>query len=299
MRLEWIEDILAIHDTGSLRAAAETRFLTSSAFTRRIRTVETAIGTELIDRNNKPVTLRPHVIELIPMLREASANLRNLKNELNDLGEKERSTRLICQHTLTVSWAPKVARKLAKSNSQLRIRSGSKDECAWSILKNDADIALVYEETDVNTKPEDDLFQRLHLGQEEFIPVAALNRNEDLKHLLDQKIIPLVTYPRNLFLGEVLDKTLSKKTDDQYRFATFAEAGLGPAVMEFVREGLGVGWLPRSLICEPLANGELTTMTDHLPSFSLNIVAISAQSAKTNFRKKVWEIIEREFGTLQ
>ena len=37
MRLEWIEDILAVLDTGSLARAAEKRLLTQSAFTRRVR----------------------------------------------------------------------------------------------------------------------------------------------------------------------------------------------------------------------------------------------------------------------
>lgn len=73
MRLEWIEDILAVHDTGSLRAAASKRLLTASAFTRRIRVLEEAIGTDIFDRRKKPVVLRPHVLELIPQLRDVAA----------------------------------------------------------------------------------------------------------------------------------------------------------------------------------------------------------------------------------
>ena len=40
MRLEWLEDILAIAQTGSFSGAAERRNLTQSAFSRRIRQIE-------------------------------------------------------------------------------------------------------------------------------------------------------------------------------------------------------------------------------------------------------------------
>lgn len=297
MRLEWIEDILAVHDSGSLRAAADNRFLTASAFTRRIKTVEKLIGSELFDRNSKPVTLRPHVVELIPRLREASANLRTIQHELSGLGDKAGITRLSCQHTLSVSWAPKVARILTKNGVQLRIRSRKKDECTLSVLKNDVDIALIYEETNLNINTEDDLFHRIHFGREEFLPVAALRKNQELKDLFRLKKIPLVSYPRNLFLGEVLEKVLSQIPSQEYSFATIAESGLGPAVMEFVREGLGVGWLPSSMISKELADGDFTDLTEFIPPFQLDVVAISAKSAKTKLSGQIWQAIESEFST--
>lgn len=296
MRLEWLEDILAIHDNGSLRAAADTRFLTASAFTRRIKAVETAIGADLIDRNTKPVTLRPHVIELIPKMRESVVALRSIKHELSGLQDQLRVTRLICQHTLSVSWAPKVAKALTRRQSQLRIRSGSKDECALSILKNDVDIALVYEEPDSRIKPEDDPFLRLPLGREEFLPVAALKAHSDLQQLIDKNTLPLVTYPRSLFLGEILEKALSRNINQSYKLATRAEAGLGPAVMEFVREGLGVGWLPSSLIKDELASEDFTPMTDCLPAFTLDIEAISSKSPSTLSKRQIWDAIREELA---
>ena len=53
MQQDWIEDLLAVLDAGSLTAAAEQRFLTQSAFTRRMRAMEEALGTQLLDRTTK------------------------------------------------------------------------------------------------------------------------------------------------------------------------------------------------------------------------------------------------------
>jgi len=43
------------------------------------------------------------VVEPIPILREASTILRNIQHELSGLADQAGSTRLICQHTLSVS----------------------------------------------------------------------------------------------------------------------------------------------------------------------------------------------------
>ncbi|MGB0438874.1 MAG: LysR family transcriptional regulator, partial [Paracoccaceae bacterium] len=79
MRLDWIDDILAVLDHGSLARAAETRRLTQSAFTRRVRIIEDSIGTPLFDRRRKPVTLMPGVQALAPELRDLSARLHSLR----------------------------------------------------------------------------------------------------------------------------------------------------------------------------------------------------------------------------
>lgn len=296
LRLEWIEDILAIHDMGSLRAAADTRFLTASAFTRRIKSVEEAIGGDLLDRSKKPVTLRPHVLELIPRMREVAAHLRSMQDELSGLGESAQVSRLICQHTLSVSWAPKVTKALSQSGRRVRIRSGGKDACLLSVLKVEVDIALIYEEPSTIIGLESDPFERIHFGEEEFLPLAALRDNPELAQEIGNQRFPIVAYPRSLFLGEVLEKSLAQSSERGLSFFTVAESGLGPAVLEFVREGLGVGWLPRSLVERELASGTLTSLEDVVPPFVLNVVAIKSKSSRTKHVLRNWKEVQVRFG---
>ncbi len=297
MRLEWIEDLLAVHDTGSLRAAADIRFLTASAFTRRIKAVEDSLGGELFDRSNKPLTLRPHVLEAIPDLRDAAASLRNLQNQLGGAKDPQKRTRLICQHTLTVSWAPKVARVLSEKGRSMRIRSGSRDECLLGVLKSDSDVALVYEEPGADISETEDLFDRILFGNEEFIPVAATDGTDNLAAMIEARKIPLVTYPRSLFLGEVLERVLTKKPLKDLTISTVAEAGLGPAVLEFVREGIGVGWLPISMISDELESGKFRSLSRILPAFQLDIVALKSIRDNTKSNAMIWDEIGARFGS--
>ena len=297
MRLEWLEDILAVHDAGSLRAAADQRLLTASAFTRRIRVVEEAIGGELFDRSNKPVTLRPHVVAMIPSIRELAISLKKVQNDLSGLGDDGQITRIICQHTLSVSWAPKVAKLLTLHGLQMRIKSGSKDECVLSVMRNDTDLAIVYDDPNLQSEKNPDLFDCFRFATEQFLPVAASSLDTILKQSAETTRVPFVAYPRDIYLGEVLERALSKGLSKGLNVAIVAESGLGPAVLEFVREGIGVGWLPLSIIKDELDAGSLIEMSDILPPFELDVVVKKSKSTSYKRIDANWALISDNFST--
>lgn len=296
MRLEWLEDILAVHDAGSLRAAAEQRLLTASAFTRRIRVVEAAIGSELFDRSNKPVTLRPHVIELIPSIRDLVTGLKKVQDDLSGVANDEKITRIICQHTLSITWAPKVAKLLTLNGLQMRIKSGSKDECMLSVMKNDTDLAIVYDDPSGQNEKNSAMFDCYRFARERFLPVAALSLECSLKKASKNKRVPLVAYPKDIYLGEVLERVLSNGVKKGVNAAIVAETGLGPAVLEFVREGVGVGWLPLSIIRKEIVAGTLIEMTDILPPFELDVVVKKSKASRYKRTDTNWELISKNFS---
>ncbi|MGH1482366.1 MAG: LysR family transcriptional regulator [Geminicoccales bacterium] len=296
MRLEWIEDILAVHDTGSLRAAAEIRFLTASAFTRRIKTIETALGVELFDRSRKPVMLKPHVLELATEMRDAVATLRNIKRGLSDAGnDRERRVTIISQHTLTVTWAPRLTRLIGTDNNlNVRIGSGTKSDCLLSLLKREAEMALVYEARDEPPSMDPSQGDRLVIGYEHFVPVARLDDNPALQQSLARRHIPLIRYPGINFLGEVQNRTLNRAAGDDLTFSTVAETGLGPAVVEFVKQGFGVGWLPRSIVADELAANSLAILSDMLGDFTLDIAILRSKGRSSETSERLWSLVESE-----
>lgn len=57
MNLSWLEDFLALAESGNFSRAAERRHMTQPAFSRRIRAFEDWLGVALFDRGSHPVTL--------------------------------------------------------------------------------------------------------------------------------------------------------------------------------------------------------------------------------------------------
>jgi len=57
MELTWIDDFIALDHTRNFTKAAEQRFTTQSAFSRRIKTMEEWMGVDLFIRDTRPVEL--------------------------------------------------------------------------------------------------------------------------------------------------------------------------------------------------------------------------------------------------
>ena len=70
MELKWIEDFISLAETRSFSRSAEARFVTQSAFSRRIRSLEVWLGTVLLDRSTYPITLTADGVEFLGYARQ-------------------------------------------------------------------------------------------------------------------------------------------------------------------------------------------------------------------------------------
>ena len=118
MRLEWLEDILAVAQTGSFSEAAERRHLTQSAFSRRIGSIESHVGFELFDRSRKPVQLRPTTRDQYDQITRLVADLHQLVTDLRQ-GDRKASNRIVIasQHALTTALTPALLDDMQSSNA--------------------------------------------------------------------------------------------------------------------------------------------------------------------------------------
>lgn len=296
MKLDWIEDILAVLDTGSFTAASERRYLTPSAFTRRIRGIEDALGCALFDRERKPVTLLPHVLNMEFELRAAARQFRELRLGLSDIhGRHRKRLSLGCQHALTTMVAPGMARSLGQDREvQMRIRSGSRSECHLMLLRQEIDFGLIYETAEDALQFDTGLFEQITLGVDRLIPVVNLREHDGLRRALEQKDLPLITYPSSIYLGEVLRVHVLPNLARDITTYSVAETGLTPAVLQFIRQGLGIGWLPRSVAHEALARGELVDLSTELPSTALTIKVVRTRSGGSDLSRDAWTRLRDE-----
>lgn len=301
MRLEWIDDILAVLDTGSFSAAAERRFLTPSAFTRRIRGIETSLGCQLFDRDRKPVTLLPHVRAMEAEMRAAARRFRELQAGLSDVDGRNRNRlSLGCQHALTTMVSPLLARSLTQSRDvELRIRSGTRSECQLMLLRHEIDFALVYQTAGEASAADGALFEHMPLGADRFLPVGNLRDHANIREGLARMDLPLITYPVDIYLGEILQFHLLSALPRDAVTRSVAETGLTPAILQFVRQGLGIGWLPRSVAHESLARGDVTDLSDRLPSTRLDIRLLRMRSGATALAEDAWERLDAQAAEIQ
>ena len=147
MRLDWIEDIVAVLDAGSISGGAMRRNVSQPAFSRRLRAAEEALGVRLFDRGARPAAAHPGVAELGPRLRAAAQEIRQLKVELRlAAGREGVGLVLAAQHSLTTSMAAGIVERLDRPSlpGGVRLRSANRDECVAMLLAGLVDIALVH-----------------------------------------------------------------------------------------------------------------------------------------------------------
>ncbi|MFZ5708178.1 MAG: LysR family transcriptional regulator [Pseudomonadota bacterium] len=291
MRIEWLEDILAVAETGSFTEAASRRHLTQSAFSRRIKAIEDSLRVELFDRSRKPVHLRPAIAEHKDRIAALVVAVRQLAGELRR-GDREGADRVVIasQHSLTVSLSPSLVARLGRDghNIHVRLRSANLDQCFALLLSGQADIALAYrlpeEEHPINA----DYIETAVIGTDRLIPIVSTGRAVDVRSRIAQGELDYVAYPEDVFLGQVMNRTILTQVANLDQIVVRAETALTLAAVEMASVGVAVAWVPESLARDRLRRKDVSDLCDILPSRSLDITAVRLRESSGAVVRLVW-----------
>lgn len=295
MRLEWLEDLLAILDTGTLSKAAEARLLTQPAFSRRIRAIEEHIGVPLTERGTRPLRLRDGVVAQAPRMRELASNLHQLRRDLQEEAASAFNViNIASQHAITTSLAPMIMRHPDITREiSLRLKSANRENCYALVMTRQVDIALVYETRKNQFASEQDFLVTRNLGSEELIPVYSTSRMDDLRANLKRSELPTIVYPKEVFLGRVMEEDIFPNLDTSITLYRRAETALTLAGLQFASSGVGVAWVPRLLAQKDIDSGILTDLSDTLCKGELSIAAfrLGYSSRRRDAEDVLWDAL--------
>ena len=296
MKLEWIDDILAVLDCGSLAQAAEKRGITQSAFTRRARSMEDSIGATLFDRRRKPITLMSGVQAMEPELRELSARLHKLGHMLKTKSSgRGKPLTFVCQHALTTTISPQIVRAATKDGElSVRVHSGNQDDCLMQLLSREVDLAVMYA---IPLEPESEMsraFESVDLGEDSLIPVCA----PVLRDKASCAEIPIIAYPADVFLGQVFTQMIGPRLPLGTATIPIAETALTLAMLQLALSAIGIAWLPFSLVSQSLSRGDLIRLDDMLPAQTLDIKMVRLRASQTERSEATWQHLASELNPL-
>ncbi len=309
MRLEWLEDLLAVAETGSFQEAAERRRLTQSAFSRRIQTIEDHVGVELFDRTRKPVQLRPTMADQRDQIARLVSDLRQLVADLRR-GERVAANRVVIasQHALTTALTPTFLERIQRcdANIYVRLRSANLDECFGLLLSRQADIAIVYRLPGQEHPIGASFIETAMIGADRLIPVYATHATAALTARLATGEVPYVAYPREVFLGQVMERLILPQTRGLTRPVAIAETALTLAALEMAAVGVAVAWVPASLARARIAAGSLADLSamslaegllpEGLPTAALEVTAVRLFGNAGPVAASVWAEIVAPAG---
>lgn len=298
MRLEWIEDLLAIVRAGSLNRAAERRFLTQPAFSRRIKSIEEYVGVELLDRTHKPAQLRPAILDQQSRLEGLAVELHDLVDVLRQ-NERQAANRIViaCQHAITASVAPGLVKRIDQdADIRVRLRSENRAECFALLITKQADLTLTYRSPDEKLPINADFLQEKSLGEDVLVPIFSREHMHLIETGHQKGELPVIVYPSDVFLGEVLGRDILPKLRSVAVTRERAETALTLAALQLALAGVGVAWVPRSLAASYIESGNLMELEEPFGRTTLQIGAVRLAGTKSAAEEHVWRTMDESGG---
>ena len=263
MELKWLEDFLSLAATHSFSASARERNVTQSAFSRRIRTLEVWLGSDLLDRSTYPIRLtddgrafREAAEEIVRLTYHARAALGG--RSVTD-GPTIAVTAL---HSLSLTFLPRwLARLQARVGPVTsRVLPENYALCLEALVDGGYDFMLTYHHPSVPVPLDTSRFPFAVIGSDHLTAVAEPKALAGWSGSL-----PLLQYSRGSFLGLLTALAQNQPGAPETRIAHINENSLADALKFMALEGHGLAWLPRELVASDLAEGRLVVVAPELP----------------------------------
>ena len=251
MQIKWLEDFVALAETANFSRAAEIRHVTHPAFGRRIRALEAWAGTPLVERGRSPVQLTSAGSLL---LETASQTIRGLEgSRIEMLGEAGRQARTVTiatgrtlARTVLADWLVRLQPVLG--DGRVRVATRALLDTVQMLERNECDFMLVVHHAALTMRLDGRQFAHLTLASDRLVPVARANaRGEPIHSLADPVPPPVMTYGPGLALSRLLEDHLSHNPA-MPALSRRIECDSADALAEYVLKGLGIAWLPWSMV---------------------------------------------------
>ena len=258
LETKWLEDFVTLAATRSFSQAAEKRFVTQPAFSRRIRSLEGMLGLTLVDRSCTPIELTESGKLFLVTARSLVEQLGEVVRHLHHLeGQQGEVLQIAAAHSLTLGFFPQWIAGLRRDGLPLNTRlvATNVGEAVHSLREGACDLILAYYDPDAALQMDPQIFPSLHLGTTAMLPVCATGEDGTPLFDLDSgQAIPLLAYSAGAFLGRSVNLLLRQRV---LCSTTVYETAMADSLKSMALQGMGVTWVPRLSVTAELARGEL------------------------------------------
>ncbi|HSV53723.1 MAG TPA: LysR substrate-binding domain-containing protein [Burkholderiaceae bacterium] len=290
MQLKWLEDFIALAQTHSFTRAAELRHVTHPAFGRRIKALESWAGTPLVERGSGPVRLSAAGENFLETAQQMVRSLDSSREELRSVvGRQARTVTLTTgrtlARTLVADWLVRLRPVLR--DGEIRILTRALAETILLLERNEADFSLIYHHPALALRLDARQFSHLTLASDKLVPVARADAQGRPLHAFGAKPTPYLAYAHSLALGRLVEDHLSQNPlapSLQRR----VECDSADALYEYVLKGLGVAWLPWSMVHADCKSGRLAVAGDKRMEVRFDVRLYRPKRRLSPLAESVW-----------
>lgn len=292
MQIQWLNDVLALLEEGNLTRAAARRNITQPAFSRRIQGFEDWLGIPILERQANRVEISQALQSNEGEIRALLARLRELRTKIGHFDASRTTVTIAAQHAPIFSTFPDMAlrAKLGFPGVQFRLRAGNLGDCVSMFLRGDTSMLLCYEAESVRPIQFGPEVRRGLWGKDYLIPVIGGALRYTVRDTGDiPPATPAIVYPEESYFGEVLRKAERAFGTPGFSPTAFSVSAFSSGTRELVLKGLGVGWLPFSMVHQEIESGALISLANRYGRESLQVAIYADRKVEmANALIEIW-----------
>ncbi|AUG55417.1 LysR family transcriptional regulator [Thalassospira marina] len=299
MEIKWLEDFVSLARTRNFSRSSKDRNVTQPAFSRRIRALETWLGTDLIDRRTYPITLT----EEGRLFRDTAETVLNDiyrdRAQFHQLQHAERpDIRIAAASTLSISfippWLKNIREKIGPFTSH--IMTENFHDMVRHLADGDIDFVLQYCSREAPVLFDTTQFKAMTLSRERMIlvsPFAADGKTALLDPERDSDI-PFIGYSKSGYFAEVESLMFAQNPKCRKKFRKISESPTSEFVKRMALEFGALTIVPESCAKAEIQRGELTEIKSETWSHNLDIQIYRKADTKRSITRKLWAVLEKD-----
>ncbi len=265
--IKLLEDFVCLARLENFTAAARERYITQSALSRRIKALETWLGTELINRKSKKFNLTPQGRIFVPEAEVILRRLYNAREATHVLGVSEEFEITVAAQnsiaqTLFLDWVKRIEAQF--DSVYVRLLSEKLSECISLLNQGHVNYLFCYANESLTLPIDEKKFSYITVGRDSLIPVTGTNQDKAPLFSLPgtaEDALPFVAYAHDSIFGKAVDRLIQDNSHHCFLSRRY-ENPYSHTLKSLVKERLGLAWLPESSITSDLAGGSLCRAGD-------------------------------------
>lgn len=292
MDIRWLQDFLAVAETGNFTRAAQIRHISQAAFSRRIQMLETWLGAALIDRATFPTRLtadgesfRDRAAEIVQQVTDARRSISSA-----EIGRRPQ-VRIALPHALATGRLPQwwsAWRKVGRLNAICAAVPGNVHDTVTALVTGSVDVLICFHTAQQPIHLAPDQYERVVIDKEGFRPYIATTA----KHLRRSfpgtrgSPIPLLMYSPGAYLARTVEMLIDCTPGRLFGRVAF-ESDMAAVLRNMAVGGHGVAWLPDCVAAEATANS-LEPIEDNDWCTTLSVVAYRDRQQHSAVSERLW-----------
>lgn len=295
--LDWLEDFLALAESGNFSRAAQARHIAQPAFSRHIKSLEEWMGVALFDRSAHPAVLTPAGQRFKPLLEDLLGRLEAARIKTRAAhDEAAMGLRFAATHLLSLAFFPAWFSRLEHTLGPRTVQmySNNLEACEDLMLQRSVQFLLCYGHPSVPGRLEESGHPMHPIAEETLLPIALARPGGAPAFHLDTgsaEDVPILAYHASSGLGRMVQTCLRPRLSGDAPHRLVFTAHHAVVLKAMVMEGRGIAWLPQSLVAAELASGQLVVAGSDEWALAMQIRLYRQPMEMTESAEALWALV--------